>query len=221
VWQRLETSRGPEFARRLLIWFRVHGRNLPWRTETSPYRILITEKFLMQTDPGHVLKIYDTFFRMFPTVSSLATAPESKIARVLRPIGFWRQRARHLKLMATTIVEDYDRSIPRSRRNLLEIYGIGQYTADAYLCFALGERRVAVDINSRRVAHRLFAWPSAIPNDRELARQLTKLIPRGKARDFNWAIIDFANVVCRRKPKCSVCFATDLCKFYRQLVLKT
>jgi A/G-specific adenine glycosylase len=210
-----------KFARRLLGWFSVYGRTLPWRTETDQYRLLATEKFLMQTDPGHVLRIWEKFFQRFPTIQTLATARESEIARVIKPIGFWRQRAGHLRRMASAIAEEYGGSIPKRRERLLEIFGIGEYTADAYLCAAYGNRRVAIDLNSRRVAQRLFYWPKSIPEDQALAQQLRKLIPRGRAREFNWGIIDFANLVCRRQPKCNECFATDLCRYYRLVVSKS
>ncbi|MCJ7768133.1 hypothetical protein MUP79_07060 [Candidatus Bathyarchaeota archaeon] len=179
----------------------------------------MTEKLLMQTDPGHVVKIYDDFFRRFPTMLELSKSKQSEIARAIRPIGFWRQRARHFKKMALAIEEEHHGVVPRNRKTLRSIFGIGEYTADAFLCFAYGEKRAAIDLNSRRVAQRLLFWPEQVPGDEELAGMMKRLIPPGMAREFNWGVIDFANLVCRRKPRCEVCFATDMCRYYRLEVM--
>jgi A/G-specific adenine glycosylase len=202
------------FVQRSLSWFSSNGRDFPWRRETDPYRILVAEKLLQQTTYGHVMKVYETFFEKFPGVKSLADADVSEIESVIRRLGFQRQRARQFKKIAQAIVDEFNGVVPSRKDDLLKLSGVGNYVASAVLCFAFNKDEAIVDMNVRRVVERVFGWKGV--SDKEIANRLSKMIPKGKAKQFNWAIIDFSSIVCSRKPKCNICFLNDLCLYYAQ-----
>ena len=202
------------FTHKLLTWFSLNGRDFPWRREMDPYRILIAEKLLQQTTYGHVLKVYNDFFKKFPNVRSLAHAKTQEIENTIRRLGFQRQRARQLKEIAQVIAKEYGGDVPSSKEDLLRLNGVGEYVANAVLCFAFGKDVAIVDMNVRRVVSRVFGWKGV--SDKEIANRLSEMIPKGKAKQFNWAIIDFSSIICSRKPKCKICFLNDLCFYYAQ-----
>jgi A/G-specific adenine glycosylase len=158
------------------------------------------------------MKVYETFFEKFPDVKSLAEADVSEIEYVIRRLGFQRQRARQFKEIAQAIVNEFNGVVPSRREDLLKLSGVGDYVASAVLCFAFNKDEAIVDMNVRRVAGRVFGWKEL--NDREITSRLSKMIPSGKAKQFNWAVIDFSSLICSRKPKCKICFLNDLCSCY-------
>jgi len=208
-----DVVKGKEFANRLLIWFKSNKRNFPWRKESDPYRILVAEKLLQQTTFGHVRKVYDKFFQKFPDVMTLASSSEAEIEETIRPLGFHRQRARQFKKIAEELLKVYEGKIPKDKDSLLKLPGIGRYVASAVLCFAFNEDVPIVDVNVRRVMQRLFNLEKI--SDDELEKFLEKIMPAGKAKEFNWGIIDFSAIICSRKPKCKKCFVTDLCSYFK------
>ncbi|MEM1590039.1 MAG: hypothetical protein QW175_06445 [Candidatus Bathyarchaeia archaeon] len=201
-----------DFVQRLLSWFSSHGRDFPWRRETDPYRILVAEKLLQQTTYGHVMKVYEIFFKKFPDIKSLADADILEIEAVIRRLGFQRQRARQFKEIARVIVDEYGGAVPSKKEDLLKLSGVGDYVASAVLCFAFNKDEAIVDMNVRRVVGRFFGWEEL--SDKEIANRLLKIIPAGKAKQFNWALIDFSALLCSRKPKCRKCFLNDACLYY-------
>jgi len=205
-------DKGGLFSKRLLNWFDSNARSFPWRQETDPYRILVAEKLLQQTTYGHVMKVYDVFFEKFPDIQSLAQAKVSDIEDTIRRLGFQRQRARQFKKIGLTIVGKHSGEIPSTKEDLLKLSGIGNYVANAVLCFAFDKDEPIVDMNVRRVVGRYFGWKKI--KDREIEKRLNKLIPKGRAKHFNWGIIDFSALICSRKPKCKKCFLTDSCLYF-------
>jgi A/G-specific adenine glycosylase len=202
------------FAQKLLMWFSLNGRDFPWRRETDPYKILVAEKLLQQTTYGHVLKVYHNFFKKFPNARSLAKAEVPEIENAIRRLGFQRQRARQLKEIAQVIVNEYGGNVPSRKEDLLRLKGVGEYVANAVLCFAFGKDVAIVDMNVRRVVSRVFGWKGV--SDKEIAKRLCAMLPKGKAKEFNWTMIDFSSIICSRKPKCKICFLNDLCLYYAQ-----
>jgi A/G-specific adenine glycosylase len=206
------------FPQRLLEWFSSNARDFPWRNETDPYRILIAEKLLQQTTYGHVLKVYEVFFEKFPDIQSLAKAEVSDIENTIRRLGFQRQRAKQFKKMSLQIISSHRGKIPPKKQDLLRLDGIGEYVANAVLCFAFREDLSVVDMNVRRVVQRYFGWNKT--KDSEIEQRLRRMIPKGKAKQFNWGIIDFSALICSRKPKCKTCFLSGSCDYFRALVGK-
>lgn len=211
-------NREEKFATRLLEWFSLNARSFPWRRETDPYRILVAEKLLQQTTYGHVLKVYDEFFEKFPNIQSLAQAQVSDIEGTIRRLGFQRQRAKQFKKIGLAIVDRHNGEIPSNKEDLLRLSGIGNYVANAVLCFAFNKDEPIVDMNVRRVIGRYFGWKKI--KDSEAEKRIGKLIPKGKAKQLNWGIIDFSALICSRKPKCKVCFLSDLCFYFNQNSVK-
>jgi A/G-specific adenine glycosylase len=209
------TRKEEAFLKGILAWFSSNARNFPWRSEVDPYKILVAEKLLQQTTYGHVLKVYSQFFEKFPDVRSLARAEVSEIESTIRRLGFQRQRARQLKDLASMVLTDYDGRIPSSKEDLLRLSGVGKYVASAVMSFAFDKNEPVVDINVRRVVKRFFGWEDA--KDEEIERRLRRLIPKGKAKAFNWGIIDFSALICSRKPKCKKCFLSDLCTYFNKM----
>lgn len=201
-----------EFRSRLLEWVSSPKRDFPWRHDIDPYRILVTEKLLQQTTYGHVMKVHELFFEEFPDIDTLAKAQTSDIEDVIKRLGFQRQRSRQLKEMGLMLLEVHKGVVPSNKDDLLKLPGIGDYVADAALCFAFNKDVPIVDMNVRRVVGRCLGWKKT--SYKELERGLRKIIPRGAAKTFNWGIIDFSALICSRKPKCRLCFLSDLCSYF-------
>jgi len=181
----------------------------------NAYRILVTEKLLQQTSYGHVLKVYGTFFEKYPTVEALAASNETEIEKIIKRLGFQRQRALQFKEIAEKITNEFKGEIPSSRTLLLTLSGVGGYIADAVLCYAYGKEIVPVDVNVRRIASRLFDWEEKL-TDQEIQKRMSAFIPTGEARAFNWALLDFAAKICSRVPKCGMCFAKRMCHYCKR-----
>jgi len=203
------------FREKILSWARENLRDFPWRRALDPYVVLVTEKMLQQTDFGHVRKVWQEFFKRFPTMRDLALASEEEIALILRPLGLWRQRARQLKALATTLLTKYGGSVPCRYEDLVSLPGVGDYVARATLLFACGVPTYLIDVNSRKVVSRFFLHPRG-GSDREIAEILRLATPRDPAesRVFGWGIIDFSALVCTRKPKCYRCPLAERCSYY-------
>lgn len=199
----------------LMDWFKKNKRDFPWRNEIDPFRILVAEKLLQQTTSGHVLKVYNKFFRKFPSIHILAKAEVSEIENTIKRLGFQRQRAKQLSNLSTKIISDHKGKIPSNKKDLLQLNGIGDYIANAVLCFAFNKDEPVVDVNVRRVTRRYFDWSDL--KDKVIQERLKAIIPKGKARGFNLGIIDFSSLICSRKPKCKKCFVKKSCSYFKRL----
>ena len=144
---------------RLLTWYEHNGRNLPWRHTKHPYPIWVSEVMLQQTQVHTVIPYYHRFLKKFPTIRSLANASGQEILKVWENLGYYA-RARHLHEAAKRIVTHHGGEVPETLSDLLNLPGIGRYTAAAILCFAFGKRIPAVDGNVRRIISRLYAIQS-------------------------------------------------------------
>ena len=184
-------------ALRRVVWhyYRRAGRDLPWRRTRNPYRILVSEMMLQQTQVGRVLPKYPEFLRSFPTVRALAEAPLAAVLRMWSGLGYNR-RAFFLKRAAEIIVREHRGRVPRSAKALEQLPGIGAYTARAVLCFAFDEPVVFLETNIRSVfIHYFFAerakGGSAV-SDREIEALVeAALDERRSPREWYFALMDY------------------------------
>jgi len=196
-----------ELGEEILGWWYENRRDYPWRRETDPYRILVAEIMLQRTRAEQVVPVYLEFIGRYPTVYDLAGADLKEVGEYFAKLGL-RWRAGRVLEMAKYVVERFRGKLPESREELLEIPAVGDYVADAILIFAYGRDRVAVDSNVVRIVERLFCAKSRGEGrrDPEIRRIANSMLVPGKAREFNWALIDFGSLVCRSvNPLCGDC----------------
>jgi len=202
------------FQRRLLRWYTQHGRDLPWRHTRDPYRILVSEVMLHQTQVDRVIPKYHEWLAAYPTFEALAAAPLGEIEKLWRPLGY-NYRPERLQQIAKYVVNELDGELPSTFETLIALPGIGPYTAGAILSFAFHQDAAIVDTNIRRLIQRLFGVhgnPDGAAVRRRIWHLAETLIPHGKAFIFNQALIDFGALICTaRRPLCPNCFANDLC----------
>jgi A/G-specific adenine glycosylase len=173
----------------LLDWYRVHGRaHLPWRQTRDPYRIVVSEFMLQQTQVDRVIPLYEAFIAAFPDFASLAAAEAGDAVRLWRGLGY-NSRAMRLHALARAVLEQHGGKLPSDREALLALPGIGPYTASAVRAFAFELDDVALDTNIRRIAHRTgfgLEYPS-LATDAELDARARAALEPGTAHDWNRA----------------------------------
>ena len=213
----LTSRHGPVFRRRLLRWFRVHGRDLPWRRTRDPYRVLVSEIMLQQTQVARVEAYYHRFLERWPTLEALAEAPAPMVRESWSGLGYYR-RAANLHRLAQEVVRDHGGVIPDDPAALRRLPGIGRYTAGAVASFAYERPAPAIDTNVARVLRRAF-HPRGAPEHR-LWATAAELVPRRRgaaAWGFNQAIMELGAVVCTaRVARCGECPVRKVCASARR-----
>ena len=203
------------FRRRLLHWYRQHGRDLPWRKTSDPYHILVSEIMLQQTQVDRVLPKYAEWLDRYPTLHALAAAPEQDVAASWYPLGY-NIRPRRLQTIAREAVERYGGQLPADEATLRSFKGIGAYTAGAIRSFAFRERAAILDTNVARVLFRVFIGrgdPKSHAMKKHLWKVSEALVPRAEVFDFNQALMDLGAMVCvARHPRCLVCPMAKGCR---------
>lgn len=209
---RSAASRATSFKLRLSAWYRTAARDLPWRRTRDPYRVLVSEFMLQQTQVSRVLAYYDRFLRRYPTVEALARARPRAVREAWDGLGYYR-RAANLHRLATEVVRRHAGAIPADAETLRRLPGVGPYTAGAVAAFAFERPVPAVDTNVARVLRRVFGCRTA-----KEARTTAQLLQpkRGKsAWRFNQAVMELGALVCKaRAPRCGECPASELCNWY-------
>jgi A/G-specific adenine glycosylase len=186
-------------AEAILDWYAEVRRHLPWRRTQDPYRILVSEVMLQQTQVARVVPYYEAFLARFPDAAALASAPVADVLRLWSGLGYNR-RALALQAAARVVARD---GWPVDAAGLQALPGIGPYTAAAVASFAFGEQVAAVDTNVRRVIERLDRRTRAAA---ALARRAGALFPDGRAADWNQALMELGATVCgARAPLCDAC----------------
>ncbi|MCS7051700.1 MAG: A/G-specific adenine glycosylase, partial [Thermomicrobium sp.] len=201
-----------EIQRRVLEWYRTAARDLPWRRTRDPYRILVSEVMLQQTQAERVIPSYERFVARFPTFEALADAPLAEVIAQWEGLGYNR-RAVYLWRTAREVTQRYGGILPRERQALQRLPGIGRYTAGAVACFAFGEPVAFWDTNIARVLTRIFLGPEARPSARELDALADQTLPTDHAYEWNQALMELGAVVCLvRRPRCGICPVSDSCR---------
>ncbi len=198
----------------LLRWYAAHGRtHLPWRSTRDPYCIVVSELMLQQTQVERVIPLYEAFVARFPSFASLAAADAGDVVRAWRGLGY-NSRAVRLHALARAVVERHGGRLPDDLPSLRALPGIGAYTASAVRAFAFDLDDAAVDVNLRRVIHRV-AFGLEHPrraSDAELDTVAIAAVPRGAAHDWNSAMMDLGSSMCTaRAARCLVCPLRERC----------
>jgi A/G-specific adenine glycosylase len=205
---------------RLLSWFARHQRNVPWRRTRDPYRIWISEVMLQQTQTATVVPYYENFLERFPTIETLARAPLSQVLKKWEGLGYYA-RARNLHRAARHLAKLHQGKLPRSYDELLQIPGIGPYTAAAVASIAFDKPHAVVDGNVERVLSRLFHLRVS-PKQREgkkiVAALAQFLMPVQKAGSWNQAVMEVGALICTpRRPRCDECPVEKFCLARKRL----
>lgn len=207
------------FTRNLLKWYRVHGRDLPWRRTTDPYAIWVSEIMLQQTQVATVLPYYERFLSSFPTIRDLASAPSDKVLKGWEGLGYYA-RARHLHRAANEIMTRFGGEFPSRFEEILSLPGIGRSTAGAIATISLGQKYPILDGNVKRVLCRYFCIEED-PKKKEIEEQLwdysEKLLPRKGADDYTQAVMDLGATLCTpAAPRCALCPVRNQCKAWEK-----
>ena len=204
----------------LLQWYDEHKRILPWRENTDPYRVWVSEIMLQQTRVTAVIPYYERWMRSLPTVNDLAGVQEEQLMKLWQGLGYY-SRARNLQKAAQMVMEEYGGSFPDTYEELMKLPGVGEYTAGAVASIAFSQRVGAVDGNVLRIAARLGALRENIldPRVKKTVRAaLDEAMPEKRSGDVNQALMDLGATVClpNGKPKCEACPLAGLCEARRQ-----
>lgn len=184
-----------EFNKTLFLWHKKNYRKMEWRDTHDPYRILVSELMLQQTQVARVKEKYPEFIKKFPTVSKLATAPLGDVLRLWSGLGYNR-RAKFLHQCAKQVVSEYGGKFPDTYEELVTLSGVGRSTAGALLAFAFGADTPMIDTNIRRILIRVFFLGRKLPTDSELYDFAVSIIPKGKGREWNYAMLDLGATLC-------------------------
>jgi A/G-specific adenine glycosylase len=214
----IDTRISADFGRRLRAWYRHNHRDLPWRKTRDPYRVLVSELMLQQTQVSRVLDFYARFLERFPTLQHLADAKPKRVMESWEGLGYYA-RARNLHKLAKHITSDGGPgALPQEPHELKKLPGIGAYTAGAVASFAYEKRAALVDTNVARVLSRVFAPKLSPKRPRDLKKLwllAEQTLPRtGKtAWTQNQALMELGALVCTARVKrCEVCPIRPICK---------
>lgn len=212
----LPPARTGVLHQRVLDWYEVAGRELPWREEgTSPWGVFVSEVMSHQTPVTRVAPVWKVWMARWPAPADLAAATPGDAVRYWDRLGYPR-RALRLHEAAVAMTRRYNGNVPSNYEDLLRLPGVGPYTAAAVVAFAFGGRATVVDVNIRRVQARLLcakACPAPAVSSAESALA-TALLPQQAERAARWsaAIMELGALVCTaRSPRCGACPVADLC----------
>ena len=209
-------TKKPGLSKKLLAWYDVHRRVLPWRTpagkRADPYRVWLSEIMLQQTTVQAVGTYYRKFLTLWPDVKSLADAPQDKVLAAWAGLGYYA-RARNLHAAAKVVAHEMGGKFPTTAEALRVLPGVGGYTSGAIAAIAYDEKQAAMDANAERVIARLYAIETPMPKAKvELHAKCSALVP-DRAGDFAQALMDLGSAICTpKRPACQNCPWESDCK---------
>lgn len=201
----------------LLSWFQDNKRSLPWRKSYAPYEVWISEIMLQQTRMERAAEYFERWMRRFPTLESVADAHPDDLLKAWEGLGYY-SRVRNLHKAAEIVMREHKGELPSDMAALRALPGVGEYTAGAVLSIAFNLPCPAVDANVERVFARLFdvGHPVKSHTAAGFIRHMAEaLIPEGRARDFNQALMELGGLVCGKSARCGVCPVARFCQAHR------
>lgn len=209
------------FAKKLIGWYHLNKRDLPWRLTKDPYKIWLSEIILQQTQVVQGLNYYLKFISKYPTVKHLAKASEDEVLRLWQGLGYY-SRARNLHFAAKSIVLSNKGVFPSSYENIRQLKGVGDYTAAAIASFAYNLPYAVVDGNVYRVLSRVFGIYSPIDTvsaKKEFQILAYQLLDKKDPHTYNQAIMEFGSQFCKpTQPDCESCVLNDKCFAFKKQV---
>jgi A/G-specific adenine glycosylase len=205
------------FTETLLLWWSTNKRHFPWRETNNAYDILVAEILLHRTKAAQVAKLYPEFLSAFPTPRSLADGAPDTIEKILKPLGLhWRTKLIHY--MSKEIIEKFNGKIPQEKNLLISLPGVSDYISSAVMCFAYNYNVPLLDTNTVRVIGRFLGIKinDGSRRNNQFRKAYSQLFDQTKAtpREFAFAIIDFAALVCLPlTPLCNKCVVGSNCMY--------
>jgi A/G-specific adenine glycosylase len=197
----------------LLAWYEPRRSAYPWRIESDPYRVLVSEVMLQQTQAARVAPAFERFVAEFPTIQALADVSAADVLRAWGDLGYNR-RALHLHRAARAIVNDHGGVVPSEPETLQTLPGVGPYTAAAVASLGFGAPVAAIDVNVRRVISRVVLGKDA--DEAVVRNAATGWLDRDDAAAWNQALMDLGREICRPAPRCAECPIARSCRFRRR-----
>ncbi len=205
------------FQNLLLRWFQNNGRELPWRKDYSPYHVWLSEILLQQTQMERGVIYFQRWLERFPDIKAVAAAESGEILKYWEGLGYYA-RARNLHKAAKVMVEKFHGQVPSDYKDLLNLPGVGLYTAAAIASIAFEADIGVIDANVERIFARIFDISEPIKSkaaEKTISTLMDEILPIGKARYFNQALMDLGGVICRpRNPECGICPVRCHCAAY-------
>ena len=199
----------------LLKWYSKHGRTMPWRDHPDPYAVWVSEIMLQQTRVETVIPYFEKWMKLFPDIPSLANASERDILNAWEGLGYY-SRARNLHKAAKIVASNFNGQLPRDLTALRTLPGIGRYTVGAIASISFKMDEPTLDGNLRRVFSRLYdvtEFADSPVGEKILWDVAARNLPKGKAGDYNQALMDLGATICLPKnPRCLLCPLMDMCK---------
>jgi A/G-specific adenine glycosylase len=207
-------ARARRFRGRVLEWGASHRRDLPWRATRDPWRILVSEVMLQQTQVDRVVGYYTAFLDVFPSAGECARARPGDVVRLWSGLGYNR-RALNLHRAAVVIDDEHGGVVPSEERALRALPGVGPYTARAVRSFAFGADVAAVDTNVLRVLARGVAGEGVTMGEAQSIAE--RLLPAGQSWEFNQSMFDLGAALCTAvRPSCGLCPLRPQCRWKRR-----
>ncbi|MDR1153586.1 MAG: A/G-specific adenine glycosylase [Bacteroidales bacterium] len=205
-------------GQKLIVWYEIYKRNLPWRDTEDPYLIWVSEVILQQTRVVQGLDYYRRFIDAYPDIFLLARADMDEVLKIWQGLGYY-SRARNMHAAAKHIVDAYDGKFPATYDGLITIKGIGDYTASAIASIAFGQAVPVIDGNVNRVIARLYGIQQPVNKpvgQKEIRAYAEKLLVRNAPGTYNQAIMEFGALQCvPQNPDCNGCILNRVCVAYR------
>ncbi|MDB6174523.1 MAG: HhH-GPD family protein [Chthoniobacteraceae bacterium] len=209
-----QKAHAAELRFKLAQWFRLNGRDLPWRRSPDPYAVMVSEFMLQQTQVVTVIAYFERWLKRFPDFNTLAAASEEEVMHVWQGLGYY-SRARNLHRAAKCVVDEHGGQLPDDPAAIARLPGVGRYTAGAIASFGFDQAAAAVDANIARVLARLGNLREPIDaraGSDALWAMASDLLPESGGREHTSALMELGALVCLpRKPHCALCPVRDYC----------